>query len=527
LMRVAASVGALMVALAIVTAPAANAHAVLVGSDPVDGSRLAASPATVELTFDEPVKLIPAAVQVISSSGTRVDDGATLRPGGTTIVLALPQRLARGSYTAMWRVSSADTHEVAGSITFGVDQDPLTAPVPIAVADPLGLTADVTRGVGYAGLVLSVGVGGVCRLLWPWALALRRTRVLVGLGWVLLVAGTAVEFALTGPRSLGLGWPSVIAGEGLSQTAASTGGLVLMLRAGCMVALAALWRLDRSSAPVLRRRLASVLAATTVVLLAATIAVDGHAGVGSDALLAAAVTTLHLLAMSTWLGGLLVLAVIVLPANRDERLQQWSVTAFGCVAVLVLSGEYQAWRQVSPIEALWSTGYGITLLAKLVGVLAMVGLAVWGRRRLTTEVLRRTVPVEALIGVAVLVVTTVLVAQPPARTVYGPPVTLAAPLENDRTAVIDVSSTRRGPIRIELAVRNTGGSALPVQAVTATLSSVDAGIAALPVRWRPGPAGHWLSTYASTPRPGTWTLHLIVGFTATDVVASTAAFRVW
>jgi copper transport protein len=45
--------------------------------------------------IDESMKLIPGAVQVISDTGSRVDTGAVLRPGGTVSDLPLPARLPR------------------------------------------------------------------------------------------------------------------------------------------------------------------------------------------------------------------------------------------------------------------------------------------------------------------------------------------------------------------------------------------------------------------------------------------------
>ncbi|HEX3306914.1 MAG TPA: copper resistance protein CopC, partial [Streptosporangiaceae bacterium] len=60
-----------MTAAGAIAAPAASAHAVLVASTPVDGSRVNAEPAQVRLTFDEPVGLIAADEQVISATGVR------------------------------------------------------------------------------------------------------------------------------------------------------------------------------------------------------------------------------------------------------------------------------------------------------------------------------------------------------------------------------------------------------------------------------------------------------------------------
>ncbi|MGH3123597.1 MAG: copper resistance CopC family protein [Streptosporangiaceae bacterium] len=79
----------------------------------------------VRLTFDEPVGLIAADEQVISATGVRADTGRVrLAEGGTTIVLPLRPNLPRGTYSATWRVVSADTHMVSGSITFGLGVQP-------------------------------------------------------------------------------------------------------------------------------------------------------------------------------------------------------------------------------------------------------------------------------------------------------------------------------------------------------------------------------------------------------------------
>ncbi|WP_019971344.1 copper resistance CopC/CopD family protein [Mycobacterium sp. 141] len=524
-MRSASSAGAVlgMLVVALLTlAPVAHAHAVLVASDPVDGARLSSAPAAVELTFDEPVRLIPGAVQVISASGARVSVAALLHRGGTVVELPLNPGLPQGSYTAMWRVISADTHEVSGSVSFGVGQDPLAAE-PSVIRDPLARAAAAARGVVYVGLVLGIGVTAVCWLFWGWAWSRSPTRILVRAGWALIVAGTAAQFVFAGAQSQGLGWSGVADAAGASQVVLSPIGVVLGLRLVLALVLAATtWRSGAN-----HRRAISVVAAVFAVGLVATVAVDGHAGVGADAGLATAVTTVHLVAMSVWLGGLLVLVLVVLPAGRTDRLGAWSQTAFGCVAVLVLTGEYQAWRQILPIESLWSTGYGITLLAKLAAVSVMLGFAYLGRRRLTAARLRRTVPIEAAVGGIVIIITTVLVAQPPARTVYGPPITLSAPLDNGRSVAIRLSTTRRGPLVIDLTVNQPPGSAPPAQTVSASLSSVDAGIASLPVRWESPSADRWHSTFATAPRPGMWTLYLTVGFNATDAVATTARFRVW
>ena len=49
-------------------------------------------------------------------------------------------------------------------------------------------------------------------------------------------------------------------------------------------------------------------------------------------------------------------------------LPRYSALALGAIVALIVSGGYQAWRQVGSIDALKSTDYGRLLIAKLVVV---------------------------------------------------------------------------------------------------------------------------------------------------------------
>lgn len=447
----------------------------------MDGATLPAAPSRVTLSFDEPVRLIPGAVQVISNSGARVDREVRQRSGNTAVELDLPPNLPRGSYTATWRLMSADGHEVSGSVSFGVQQAP-DAPPDVRPVASSSAASDVARGLTYAGLVLCVGVLAAARLVWGWALALRRTRILAGIGWLLLAAATVINAVTTGPD------------------------IQLYVQAALLVLLAA------------TTCAGTALFVVIATALAAGVAASGHAAAGPDPWLATTVTTAHLLAMALWLGGLAVLTLVVLPARRSDELQRWSRVAFGCVAAVLLTGEYQAWRQVSPIESLWSTGYGMALCAKVFLVTLMAALAYVGRRRLTPERLRRTVPWETALAVLVLIMTTVLTGEPPARTTYGPAFTATAALDEDRQAQVHLDTTRHGAIPIDVAV--PGATAL-----RGTLSSAE--IASLPVRFTAGPDGHWHSTYATAPRPGLWTLQLTVQFGPNDATVTSVPFRAW
>lgn len=524
-------------------APAASAHAVLVSSSPVDGSRVNVEPAQVRLTFDEGIGLIPASEEVISTDGVRADTGhAHLAGGGTTIVLPLKPHLPDGTYSATWRVVSADTHVVSGSITFGLGVDPGAGVA--AAADHTGqldVAADIAQWLVYAGIVLLAGVLAAARLLWPWAGGRRRVRMLARAGWALLLAGTAAAFVLEGPRAADASWGGVLSLQDAGLTAGSSFGLQLLGRIIllCLAPLA----FTRRGPDVLTGWGGDLVRCVIGVALLASVAVTGHAGSGSDVWLALPATVLHLAAMALWLGGLILLGSTVLPAlSRGDRtlgdvaLPRWSKTAYGCVVCLVVSGEYQAFRQISPVQALWSTEYGITLLIKSGLIALMLAAAALAHRRITgrpagtpaavARAVRRSVRIEAAAAVLVLAVTAVLVSEAPARTTYGPPVTLSAPLGND-LASIHIDSTLRGPQAITVRILDPAGVPVRAQSVTATLSSSQ--VAALAVSMRETRSGgpQWTSAAAVAPLPGTWTLTLSVALDASDAYTTSASYQVW
>ena len=107
---------------ALVLAPAAAAHSVLISVDPEDGAQLEASPDEVVLTFNEEVNQNFASVAVTSEDdrtnraiGEPVVDGPT--------VTAQIEDLPPGAYTVGYRVTSADGHVVGGSSVFTVAGD--------------------------------------------------------------------------------------------------------------------------------------------------------------------------------------------------------------------------------------------------------------------------------------------------------------------------------------------------------------------------------------------------------------------
>lgn len=108
----------LVTAALLLGAGPASAHAALVGTDPEDGSTLAAAPSTITLTFNENVSR-RAQVAVAAPDGTQVEvTGA--RGVDNTVSAKVADVDQRGTYSASYRVVSADGHPVTGTITYDV-----------------------------------------------------------------------------------------------------------------------------------------------------------------------------------------------------------------------------------------------------------------------------------------------------------------------------------------------------------------------------------------------------------------------
>jgi copper resistance protein C len=101
--------GAVLAVLVITAAPA-SAHAVLESSTPASGSTVQTPPSTITLTFDEAVRT-PAYIVVTGPSGVRVDDGKA-RVRGAIVTTGLRKKAPAGRYSVAFRVASDDGHPV-------------------------------------------------------------------------------------------------------------------------------------------------------------------------------------------------------------------------------------------------------------------------------------------------------------------------------------------------------------------------------------------------------------------------------
>jgi copper transport protein len=166
--------------------------------------------------------------------------------------------------------------------------------------------------------------------------------------------------------------------------------------------------------------------ATLSSLLLVSFVLDGHTAIVGPWPLVAAAALAHTAAAAVWVGGVVLLAVLLLvraragvPTGAGELAVRFSVPATAAVVLAGVAGTCLAVQILDGPGELVGTPWGRVLLAKLalVVVVALMGYAnnryalpaldAW--RPGTARMLRRTVAAEAAVMVAVLLVTAVLV----------------------------------------------------------------------------------------------------------------------
>src|SRR6266545_3161494 len=213
--RIVPAAVALLVGSWLLAAAPAAAHALVVGSNPQAGARIARAPAELRVAFSEAVRPLGPGLTLQGPSGGQVRLGPVRHPDGRPEVLAatLPT-LGDGSYLAGWRVVSAALAIWHRPEPIGPDEPRWWAlTVAAAAVGAVGLAWQVAAGAATVGglgpgavgaflsaspatgrrlLVELVLLGATAALVW-WRVRNGRRP---GLGALALAAGAVVTLAL-------------------------------------------------------------------------------------------------------------------------------------------------------------------------------------------------------------------------------------------------------------------------------------------------------------------------------------------
>jgi copper transport protein len=423
---------------------AASAHAVLKGTAPLSGVTAKHEPKQIVFRFSESVEGNFGAIRVYDRNGGRVEAGDAFHPGGEGSLLGthLKAGLPKGTYTATYRVISADGHPVSGGLVFSVGKPSAsgaTVSQLLAQRSAAGKVTEVgfgiVRGLQYTSIAAAIGSIFFLLVIWIPGLAsiaggdrrwqtaserfLSRLRLVLAIAIATGVLSGALGIVFQGATAAGTSfWSAANSGivrEVLGTRWGTVWGIRILVWLGFGAVLVA--ALAGSRRPVLRpaevgatglalRRpfptLVVALLALPLGFLALSPALAGHASLQSPTGVLMPANVIHVIAISVWTAGLALLLFALPRATRElepsdrSRLLATTLIRFSAVAgvafaVLVVTGLVQSYIEVRSIDHALHTAFGRAALIKfgiVIGPLALLGTY---NRRLMLPRLRKIV----------------------------------------------------------------------------------------------------------------------------------------
>jgi copper transport protein len=387
-------------------------HALPTHYDPAQNAVLKVPPIRVQITFSEHLNPDLSKIVVVNPSNQEVDNrDRQISADAYTMTVTLPL-LPAGTYVVFWGSHSADDGHIAGgSYIFHIARadgtvPPLTGPLPSgSIVGGAGLAQgnDVTgtsilaamfRWLGLLALTLLLGMFFWWVVVQPrqhmsqtlTAELGRLMRWVARLALVLVLIATLLEVAAQAVTLSGIQGVTSLPLLGSILWNSRFGHAILARAALALIGLLVLWRWEEAlllgPKHVGNRR---VLLLAYGLVLALAFEYSGHGG-SAPTWWGPLIDYLHLLANGVWLGSLMCLAVVVIPAllTRSSRERQgylaasiaaFSIPALLAVAFVIVTGPLNATVRMTSIEQLWTTPYGILLLVKAGLFLGMAAIS--------------------------------------------------------------------------------------------------------------------------------------------------------
>ena len=543
--------------LALLAPAAASAHARLEGTSPPQGAVVKREPSTVIFEFDEPVEGNFGAVRVYDAAGERVDEGDAFHPDGEGPKLGvhLKPDLPDGSYTATYRVVSADGHIVSSGYVFAIGKEgkaPAETVGELIGGSGNGKVAEVASGLarGLEYLAIALAVGGVALLLICWLPALgaavgvgegsrraaarafaRRLRTVLWVAAGIGLIATVAQIVLEGAEAAGISGFSAITNTIIEQTLQTRFGTVWGFALLAWVVVALLTPFVRFAGP------GTLLVVVPLVYLVLCPALGGHGSSQDPVALNFTVNAIHVAAMAVWLGGLGALLLVLpaatrsaaAPADRSRLLTgplaRFSTLALAMVALIMATGLIQAYVYVRHFGDLFSTGYGRAVLAKFLLLLCVMGVAAFNRRDSVPRLeaiaergespgrpgvlLRRALRAEVALLAVVIGVTAALASYAPPVSAQSGPFSITTEV-GPTTLEMDVDPARVGAnmMHVYFFDSKTGAPFKQGKELTVTATLPDKEIGPLPLSVQNGGPGHYIVPSALLNAPGDWEIDL-------------------
>lgn len=445
------------------------AHAHLERSAPAGGSTIESPPTELRLWFSETPQLAFTHISLVGSDSSAVALGTTRAGGERSVIVPIVGTMAAGKYSVHWQTGGADGHPSRGTFAFSVTHGaPVAVGAPDAAGAPLGAGTD--GGVVAAADTGTRGTRGSNApvVMTPATPMLSSPRAYAAARWVEFTA----LLALLGCLTMRLTILPRLARSGVAVAAAQDGVLRLARATGVLLVIVAVVRLDAELRTMhgaqaydggtvratlfetswgqgwvtgivavlvalvalgFARRSAAAWAVAAVAGAVAAFApgMTGHA-VASAGVGGVLIDGVHVLGAGIWIGTLIAMVVVCLPALRAgdtpgggmrvaSLVRAFTPVALTGAGVVVVAGLLSAWLRLGGIAPLWETVYGRVLLVKLALVAGVLGIGAWNWKRVSPSLgtddspgrIRRTASFELVVGLLILAVTAVLVGTSP------------------------------------------------------------------------------------------------------------------
>ena len=442
-----AALASLLVIVATVAMPFGTvwAHNTLLSSDPVDGATVATAPSQITWVFAKAAPLETLTVTLIDANGARSElSGSTHGAAGDSVILTPLPPLQPGPVSLRWRLVGPDGHPVTGRVDFT-----LTAPTPTTVATTatnlpatpaVAMETAVDQGessystptfmrwvlryTSYLAILAIVGILLTAAYVWSGAGTHPTLRRILSSSLFATAALAFLQLLVVASDISGKApWSSFGSIDAATTTDA---GMALAIRIPIALSM---W-LVLFQGRIVQRDVYWTAVSIPGLALLGTWAFAGHSRSMRWPAIGVITDVAHHAAAAAWIAGLAVTGWIIIPRTKVAVLvpavRRFSKLAATSVAVLVVTGLIQTIRLDGNPAGLLSANHGRYILAKVVVLAAMLGLANVNRKRVEHRLndsanlsrqigsLRRAVLAEFAIGLVIVAITAAMVVSPPA-----------------------------------------------------------------------------------------------------------------
>lgn len=505
----------LVVFLVATTSTAAFAHAQLVSTSPANEQHVTTSPSEVSLTFEESVGTQLGSLQLFRENGSRINVSEIQHSDGGKTISVKPNHLSSGIYVVNWHVISQDTHPVHGAFLFSVGntgsaQTARSLETKLAKSDRAPYSARLVLSLlRFAIFICNSFVIGYL-ILWligfspARQIAQKRLNLAIGIGIIASLVSLQAQGAVSNAQSI------------FSLSSSSTLHAVLFSNFGkavCIRIFGLLAAIFATKVNLVRK----VTAVIAVIAITYSFSFASHAINGRWYPTSLIFDLLHVLAVSIWFGGLILLLFYRNNQRIEEQLKRFSPIALYCVILIVCSGLFASLRQVGSISALLHTSYGNWLIFKIILFMIVITVAWFTRQRALNSGALRTVMkyivAEIVLIISIFAATTLLTEQIPARQALVQAISrnVSSPDGNLIFNVV-IDPAKAGPINLHIYLLNKTGQTQDAQSVTAQITNNSRNIGPLDIPLVKISGNHYLASNTQIPFPGKWrlTMHALL-----------------